>query len=341
MSDEAEYEGEALGDALRDLTERFESSNPMFKEILLKARRGEIGEVEAMQTLMREIASNPDLGNALTKAAEDALAPLREQDNSAAGPGIFQPPSGLPRLDPLWEADLHERIQFDGDAPELRRGPAPPGVEPAVPVSSFARTPVAIGAALEKASAKVAEQVKQLEADFAQDCGDFNNVPAPIANGHFPIQPDGYKAGEVPALQKTVPLSGSELSDLSAERKMELSWKSFSTTQGRMSMSPHISEIIEGKLKEGGIDVSTADFNAAVDPDKVVAKAHWTLDVAGSGPGSTNEMFDTLQVAAASLASELGQAELKEGEGPYILELATVNAYGERKVGWAALLRRV
>jgi hypothetical protein len=334
-------DNDVLGDALQDLTERFEGSNPMFKEILLKARNGEIGEMEAMQALMQEVSANPDLGSALEKAAQDALAPLREQDGADAGPGIFQPPSGLPRLDPLWEADLHERLQFDGDAPELRRGPAPPGVEPAVPVSSFARTPVAIGAALEKASAKVAEQVKQLEADFAQDCGDFNNVPAPIANGQFPIQPEGYKAGEIPALRDTVPPSGGELSALSSERKMELSWKSFSTTQGRMSMSPHISEIVEGKLKEGGIDVSTAAFDASRDPDKVAAKAHWTLDVTGSGPGSTNAMFDTLQVAAAALASELKEGVVDEGTGPYILELATVNAYGERKVGWAALLRRV
>ncbi|MFA6235210.1 MAG: hypothetical protein WC824_13630, partial [Bacteroidota bacterium] len=69
------------------------------------------------------------------------------------------PHGGIPRLNPLYEAQLVERAQFDGDIPELRTGPLPEDVLPAVSVETEAHSPVAIGEMLRIAALDVQEDV--------------------------------------------------------------------------------------------------------------------------------------------------------------------------------------
>ena len=62
------------------------------------------------------------------------------------------------QLNPIYEAYLKERLQYDGDIPELRTGPLPEGATPAIPVVTDAMNPVLIGWLLTQA----AEQIQHL-----------------------------------------------------------------------------------------------------------------------------------------------------------------------------------
>ncbi|MDB4278260.1 hypothetical protein N9917_01520 [Deltaproteobacteria bacterium] len=152
--------------ALAALTTHLSEADPKAQEIIQKLRNGEVSEADALRALMEMLGKNPSIGEGLNEFAMQAFAPTREGVEQMAHDAdllIMQPPSGtgLPRLNPLYEAGLIERAQFDGDIPELRHGPLPTDIAPAVPVNTKARNPVAIGEMLTKASEEVRAELDE------------------------------------------------------------------------------------------------------------------------------------------------------------------------------------
>jgi hypothetical protein len=169
--------------------------------------------------------------------------------------------------------------------------------------------------------------------------GDGNNVPCVVADGTMAAaQPKGYEAGKLPALRETKSATGAELAALPKDERRELAWSAFMTTQGRRSMLPHIGAEIAEKLLEHGVEVVHTSFRGDLGDTGIVAKAHWTVDTAGSGPKNTNDDFDILRTAAMAMASEMMATDISAGA--HDLEVVTIDAYDERRIGWAALLRR-
>ena len=334
---------EAL-EAMQDFANQFAAANPGVADIIEKTHSGELDEDVAMKQLMDLVCNDPSLQASLMEQAMVTLGASEEQIQEM--PAIFQAPTGLPRWDPLWEARLAERLQFDDEAPELRHGALQEGATPAVPVANAGTNPVALGWSLRQASDEVVDEIQRLTAHINSEEPALTATTT-IEEMALATQPEGFKPGQLPVPREVSGPTGGEIALLSKEEQQTLAWGSFSTTHGRRSSAPTLATMIVNHLRKRGftIDVGSHGGSMKNSLDNVEAKAAWVVSIAGAGPLATNESFNLMENAAASIASDLAQAlsdKVREGYGlpsAPTVEVCTVDAYEDRQVGWAALVR--
>lgn len=269
---------------------------------------------------------------------------VQNWDEDPDGQILLVKPRGLPQLNPLYEAALIERVQFDGDIPELRSGPAPQGVTPAVSVESGARDPVALGWMLNQA-ASVGELLKETDRrridlieGYAE--GTTTNVASQkelnllLEGRSRTTDIPEYPRGQVPAPVATPKPSGSLLLSLSSKERRQNAWKFLSTTQGRRSAIAGITEMVMVRLQKEGLSVSSRPHNPKA-TETVQAVHEWTVGI--DGPGAVQSAFNLMDMAAASLSKGLVRESLGK-TGPFILEIVTINTVDIRTVGWAGRL---
>jgi len=366
---------ERIREALSVLVGRMVIETPELTALMERAKKGEITEVEAMQQMVEYLAAHPDTGTALAQMAHDTLLPLSEP---GAGPAlvvgsrgeslfpglVFKPEDGgLPRLNPLMEAALIERLQFDGDAPELRAGPMPLGVMPAVPVKTEAKSSVAIGRMLKDAAGQVrakldehhTERRRLVEAVAAGDPtalavvakhgelvargGDDDGLPdlAVIAYGSKETDLAEYRRGEVPAPVVVDVPTGAELATLTPQERQEAAYKFFSTTQGRISAVPLVRSEVAKLLRKQGIEVRERDCDKT---DKRTADLHAGWSVTLGGVGATQPSFAVVSTASRVIAANLLKrfGAFPDHPRKVILEVVPVGLLSDRLVGWDARL---
>lgn len=246
------------------------------------------------------------------------------------------------RLNPFFEALLIERIQFDGDIPELREAPASLGVTPAIGVDTAVANPVALGLMMEEAQEIVQVSVEKAQADtlhlLNQTLGSEDPTEM-VPTSPLTVESSLYKAeGRVPAPLKVPEPSGLELARLSPKRKSELVWKVASTTQGRRSALGALQNSIRANLKRLGFLVQVVD----VCPSNVGPQATWTFPLQ-DGSGSVQGDFSHIAAASAILTKKLVTKMFDyypHSSKGFSMKLfvSTVDAISERTAGWRAVL---
>jgi len=337
-----------ISDAMNGLVDSVMKDFPEVKKILLDKS---LTENQAMMKLMEVVRENKDLEGKLVVAGIKALEPLREQKLDVPAAPIMQSPhGGLPRLNPLYEAALIERAQFDGDIPEARTGPLPEGVMPAVPVATDARNPAALGEMLRIASEdmqkdvqahqrKVVQAIAEGKLDalgliakhgeaLAEQAKDQSLVFMGSADTDLPA----YRRGEVPKPVKVSTPSGSALALMTPEEQRTHAWKFLSTTQGRRTAVTIIRSLVLEILQADGMEVVERDFDPRRQ-GKVLATKKWVVNLGGAG--STQSAFSFIDVASKVLAKGLLDT-LDKTPGPVFLEVISVDQIDVRCVGWAA-----
>lgn len=335
-------------EALRRATASVASALPEVADIIDRARSGQLTEEQALAELTTLVAvGGRDLH-------------LRLQDIVVPPPGD----NGLPRLNPTYESALSERVQFDGDIPQLRFGPMAPGTTPAVPVDTDARDPAAIGIMLGDAASQVSEEAERLEAEVARQLTDavasgdwstllarlpddvrrmlpapgevtrIEDLPADVLRRDLVPDPAGYERGRVPAPVTVAEPTGATLATMSAEDRGEAAWRFLSTSQGRRSATRTIATMVEAHLRGDMFDV-TASHGVPDHRAEVLAHAEWSVNL--SGPNGTQPGFAFVDTAARALATKLGRDLAPIA---YTLEVVTVDTVDVRRVGWAARLVR-
>jgi hypothetical protein len=219
---------------------------------------------------------------------------------------MFENPMGQQRLNPLYEAKIAERVQFDGDAPELRTGDLPQGSSPAVPVNTNNQHPSLIGAELKTASVQVQTEMKALSE---------NSTDLAVSS-----DPQGYQRGQMPV---PIRVQSASLLSMTREEKKQNTWHFISTTQGRNSAVP----LIERNLvKSLGVQVGKVD----------TLLYEWVVDIS-SGAESTHEGFDYI-----GLVSSIFERVLQEKfDNDLIIKVSSVNDIPSRKVGWALFTQEI
>lgn len=317
--------------------------------VIKKLRAGEIEEQEALIELLR-LTSDADLMREMKLAASKLFSdgptakPTYElAESKGSTTALWSPKEGVTQLNPLHEAAIAERAQFDGDVPEARRGAFKEGMTPAIPVDTDTMNPMALGAELEAASDEIleeiesekTEQLRYLESVSREaSLGDeaalvvlAEGLPEPVSGV------ERYRAGEKPQPLTVQKKEGTALLDLSNEDRKRYAFKGYSTTQGRRSALTPLEKAVKNALADKGveIDVQKGSFE---DPETLVSAA-WTMPLGHEG--STQPNFSYLATAARSLANHLAKAVEEHGmpDNP-VLQLATVDAIAERVVGWKA-----
>lgn len=340
-----------MDDVLKKFSEDVASEFPELAAILRQAKEGIIPEIDALRAMSEVLSQNPALGSRFHEFAKKALAPLRGEPLHHDGL-IVHKERGLPQLNPLVEAALIERAQFDGDMPEFRTGDKPQGVRPAVSVDTNIRNPTALGLMLGAASDQVAAKIEaqeHIQQQFLAQvlAGDTDTLALLEQTGMGMAEArdmvlDGksdlmdvaeYRRGQVPAPVKVATPSGGVLLALTAAERKQGAWQFLSTTQGRRSALTGLVELLEVKLRGEGFEVIVRPFTpGAVEP--VMAAHEWVVSI--DGPGAMQPAFNLIDVAAASLAK--GLAAKVKSRGRVILETTAINTVDVRSVGWAGRL---
>jgi len=343
-----------MNDPLEKFVTEVLQDDEVLKGIRSRLADGLYTEEQALEAANKYVEDHPEVLLSITERAVQQLALVEEGiELPPDGPlSLFKPSSkGLPRLNPLLEAALGERLQFDGDIPELRTGPLPQGAMPAVPIKTTARDPVALGVMLDNASKRVLKEVKQsdkkLRAEIEAIAGEGLDRAIAHADiiktadeggdlevrGSAETDAPSYRRGQLPEPVRTRRPSGSSLSMMSPQEKREKAYKFFSTTQGRRSVVPVIREIIAVMLRSENWSVTEREFDPHV---HVVPTAHHEWSVGLAGAGSTQAAFSVIDVAARVLGRSLLSQLVEKPHRELILEVNPINTVDVRAVGWAA-----
>ena len=327
---------DTLDKKLSEISTTVYEQSPELKKLIDMAATGELSEQDALALMVKAVTEDKALNSSLKTYADEAMGELQ-----ATNPALFQPPSGLPRLDPMFEARLYERIQFDEDAPELRVGPLPPGVKPAVPVADASPNPVALGASLNAASEEMEAQIKAL---ISESETNGNTGLVPWANHGFANlpQPASYQPGTLPTLMNVAVPTGGELALFTVPQNQELAWKAAVTTHGRRSAAQTIQRLVLEHFAEMGFDIQPQEMQAST--EDVLKKSVWTFSILGTGAESTQSAFSPVANASSSMANELASHFIMPNgmvdiSTPLWFEITTIDLIEERMVGWAALVR--
>jgi hypothetical protein len=316
-----------LTQALQKSTTLQELANVVEKEVSCHVRDGSMTALEAVSRL-KSLSEDVTLQNLLYQEEEGQV----------------------PKLNPLLVAEVMERLQFDGDAPELRAGHMMEGGTPAVPVLTDAVDPVYIGLLLKKASREVAWEFEQKAAQLAlsmPECdkalteeaatgqaGDSIDIVPPYSPSTIPrvyenpkVDPDGYTRGQLPAL-RVVEQTG--LLEVSALEKQQLTWQALVTTQGRRSSVRPIEAYLLNELQARGFCIELGEREA-----EPLAQGLWVTSL--SGPMSLQICFSPVTVARAVILHKLLQRHKESPlQGELLLHVRSVDAISHRLVGWSA-----
>lgn len=351
----------AIEDQVRVFAEQVAQDSPELKAVLDHAKAGSISEEDALRAMSEILGSNPDLARRFQTMLQDMYAGAAAEMAVAHpdhGGLILHKKRGLARLNPLVEAALIERVQFDDDMPELRTGTMTPGAMPAVAVDTRVRNPAVLGVMLQQASQQVTDKIAAAEpgrqkfiAQVAEGTFDptalalieqmgaglmtRDELQDQVLDGKAAaLDIPEYRRGALPALVTVAPPSGSAIMAMTPQEKKQGAWRFLSTTHGRRTAVAGLTELIEVKLRGEGFDVQVRPFEPGA--REVVLKAHeWSVGI--DGPGAVQPAFSLIDVAAASIAKGLTRG-MGDRRGRVILEVTAINTVDVRSVGWAGRL---
>lgn len=338
---------------LEKLIRALESTFPDVRPLANELEEGRLSE-EAFVRTVRRLGESPEharrIDSAILQASgilPNSLVRSIDQDVLRAWGFserdlIFQPFEERPdykMLNPLLQAAIIERSQFDGDVIEFRHGALPPGGFPAVPVVEEGRDPVVLGWKLRKASEEVSTELTRMEKEVevrkeallrfglsakavAEACSQSPGV-------------EGYRPGQPAAFRKVRGPTTEELAELTPEERQALAYRALSSTQGRQSSVPAITDQIRALLQDRDFRIAAGVVASAF------AEEVWTIGIDGNAR-EHNPRFAHIEVASQCLALKLGRAleSLKGrlGDKGLLLQVLPVNDVAERRVGWRALL---
>lgn len=354
--------------------ERFASmvgDDPRVREVLDQVREGK-SEAEVMADLARLVESDPELSERIQEAAKSTFRPLREESDEEVQESVaalkrlkdrqraladlnfdeedlvFHPEgTALPQMHPVVMGYILERLQFDGDIPELRTGDLPLDAMPAVPVKNPSRDPVTLGYQLEKGAKEVREELDEARRERA---GKLNAIGEALeqaeASGTAVAQRkaksefvavsegrvgvEGYKAGHKAALRKVSTPSGAEIAQMNQELRQKYAHKALTSTQGRASAVPVIGAMVQASLAEKGYQVTLNGPESLMEDS--AAEAEWTASIAHV-VDSTQPGFAFIDTAAKAMAAMLAK-DLGSPVGRILLHVETINEVSRRRVGW-------
>lgn len=288
---------------------------------------------EAMRRLTELLTKNPEGMAALVPVAQSFSDSIQKAMNEGPPP-VFTAPSGEVKWNPLVEAGILERMEIDGDVPELRTGPLPEGAKPAIPVKTRSIDPVFVGLQLKKTSemaaasfALAAEEHRALCDQIQEDASKAGLLPAVVADLLPPVPTGikGYEAGRVPAPWEPEPVSPLDTLGLSKDEISELAWLAIATTQGRRSLAPVIEQTVVDNAPDG---ISIRVMGKAHRPEKA-ASVIWACQVFGSG--DLNPEFNPAMAAVVSFTQTLVKSGLT---GPVGIYIEPMNGTADRRFGW-------
>ena len=345
---------------LEILRNKAQDNFPEVFEVMERSRLGEISQEEALGEIAEIVSGNPKKSENLLEASAGPFKEIQEtfdletfKGNVASDMIVYtDAESGQARLNPLYEALLAERIQFDGDIPELRFGPMPKGAKAAVPVITDATNPVAIGKMLADASERVTELVLGQQQEVregtarmltgetdpqkqtqAMTTKDEEALTKAEFDACFDIEE--YRRREVPMFQEEPTPSGKELTALDRITQQEYAFRTISTTPGRRSAAEAIWKILANKLIDEGLEA--VERWEPLNEERLLC-CDWVMDI--NEARHFNHRFSYIDLVVQRVFLRFKDAILNNrdfvGVRKVKLRVETIDDIPARAVGWRA-----
>ena len=343
---------------LEVLRKQAQANFPELVEITESAERGDISQEEAIAAIAEVVLGNPDKTEQLQKESAEPFQEMQESVSLEAFKGAptsdlilyTDPDSGQARLNPLYEAALAERLQFDGDIPELRFGPLPEGAKAAVPVLTEATNPVAVGKMLENASERVSElvhgqQQEVREGVARQLTGKIDSEEAiqaltvkdqeALAKAEFDPGNDleEYRRRELPMFQEEETPPAKELTAIERMARQEYAFRTIATTPGRRSVAENLWKLIAKQLVDYGIEVLE---QWEPNREERIHCRDWDMEI--NGAASFNSQFSYIDMSAQRIFRDF--RDTFENNRDFVgvkkvrLRVETLDTFSDRRVGW-------
>ena len=290
-------------------------------EIYDQIRAGEISTEEAIPQLFSLLAEAGMLDEVAQEGGKLTSLLSPEDLKNAGRPVHMETSTGIPQLNPLYEAALAERSSLDGDIPELRSGPIPDGAIPAVPVLTDSLDPVRVGLMLQTASKEVQNEYAAALIEHKEK----NALVKVVDQLPVPTGIPGYEAGQIPTLRE-VQVSPAQAALLPPEGRRKCVYLSVATTQGRRSLTPVIEKGVQAELEKRGLDVRVGKGETPIQ------KFHWIVQA--FGPEDVSEDFNPIVSAIAALS----QAASSCGHSDFTLNVERFDGIAKREFGWSLYL---
>lgn len=336
-------------------------SSPALAAVMKRFWAREIEINEVIKEVWRITAKTPGHDSLLERAMFDAFGIEPRSTDLAEFPDrqrmldrwgfddddlVFAPFEDRPdykMLHPLLMGMIVELLQYDGDVPELRTGKLPEGGSPAVPVKTVARNPVAVGVMLRTASQEVTLELEAAQTEHEHRVAkmiDAVGGTGDVATGLVRQETErgvavpGYAPGSKAQIREVQAPTAVELAHMPFEERQELAHKALTSTQGRRSAVPIISQMVLSTLHESGYTALRVG-----DGSEIFADVEWTMGIDG-GQNERNPNFNFIDTAARALTTKLAK-QLAGNASRYTslqLYVSPINTIAERRVGWRAVL---
>jgi hypothetical protein len=334
---------DVVAQTMARLQEMLFKASPEMRDLLEKEEGGPEDPGQALNRILEGVSKDPKLAAQFMQIAQVALAPLTDVHNHhSIGGALFHSGRGLPQVNPLVQASIAERLQFDGDIPEMRAGPLPPEMLPARPVHAAVRNPVLLGQIMREEAHALNARIRGHQVALFQEVAASEALRAPgaplhpmLTGGSSDLDHPEYRRGAVPSAME-VASWGTDLSTTDAQAQEALR-DIIATTQGRRSACHVIARMVHDALVQAGLNVVLLKTKENLDPGKILVSHMWTMHPAGIP--EMQPQFNPIDTAASVLiAACLGMA--KGVTSPLTLVVFTVDTLADREVGWGAWLCR-
>jgi hypothetical protein len=253
---------------------------------------------------------------------------------------------GLYQVNPLFQAAVAERLQFDGDIPELRVGKFDPKTQtPAIAVESQSLSTVSLGLEIQQAEKEVYEKLVEHDKILSSQMKDEitalqeqhglvpkNLVDNIVQKYQSPnADPKFYPRQKLPSLVKA---KKQNLILATSKQKQSAVWKVISTTQGRRSVSHTLAEVLKKRLTDDGF---LASLNFDEEKTKHLKTVEWSFNL--HGEQDLHEDFNHVGIAVSVLEKKVKKIILENGLEEVYLKIRSIDKVAERKVGWNVEIR--
>jgi hypothetical protein len=231
---------------------------------------------------------------------------------------VPHPTYGL-RINPLTEAALAERLQFDEDIPELRTAPPDENTIPAVPIRNpdGILSQVMLGLMLEQAKEDVIGRIKAVRENLTTDIAAI--APAP---SEYPICAPPPVA-VVPTPPATTALH------LTRPQEQRLLWTTIATAKGIQTITPVMYDRMREHLQRQGIECLDGPI-----PDGAILVWQHDASPPQGGAADLNPSFAFLESTCRSVSTRLRRHCEEAGVARGTLTVTPHRDIAARRSGW-------
>lgn len=297
-----------------------------------------IDRPEISTALAEKLLSEPSY----TDVEESQEAPLALRTDKSLGDFteeniILSDKAGSPRLNPIFEGLLMERLQFDGDVPELRSGALVDASHVSVAIDTTVSNPILLGSMIKSTEERLKHAYKSnKEEALALLMEENSKEEVSLVKSRISLEeasPEELKGsfGRGAPLVKSDYIESKSIFSLTKKERTQNAWKSFSSSQGRRSAIKAIEHMVYEHFANKDLQVNIAnipEYDLVFD---------WTTTL--QDKESFQPKLSFISMVAKIFIKKIENKISSKDISNLTFKVSSINEIADRRVGWTIRLK--